>query len=1156
MTHDENGRTPMQHVRKLTCGLVLLALSIWTGLGEQVSAVAGEAEKEGLMWRYEVDRALPVAINIGLKPAEVGAPIRIVIGDEPSATAVARITIVRDKDGRALTISPAVYQERVWTDQPQVSLVFWPGDNDKEGLAAVKEDGLDARTWRGHELPLRIEMHRGQVLVWLCGKLVVQTPLSDDIPSVLSIHGASGDAVSSVRSTALASGWQYLPVDLSSIANQAPPQFLARPDEQQEVPFELPGNGSKWVDLTPVKWADQSRDPSSYYARYDQGPYFIGDPRMPMLQIPRGDYVAAHVLAVAEPNESLSNKLSLRMGRYGFREQVLQYDFGTEIPRRRLDDPVGVRLVAVRIPLTAAFAQDILGEIIDVELTKAIRLARRSPDPNRFQWRPLGPTSGVRIAAMTFERSPLQMRVVSTVGGHLFVEPQVPRFEVRLTNISDHVQPYRLKFRATHFHGRTIAQQVSGEIAPGRTAVVPVTLEDAQRGYHDLSITLHDERDGLLLERRTSFALLRDMQRPHRATCPVGTWDFTGVHVTPSDPDFVGPLYQKLGLRYGMFGHTPQDRARFGVIKGTEFKINSRQEVEGLIERYKEAREKDPDLLPHFLIFHEDSVSGPHVARTPDLFHDRPSYRFDATEQKRFDAMYDLATKAAQTMRAFDPTVKIGIGNGPLPLREEFYRRGFPRELFDAAGNEAGVFGRLPETQPPDPIANNASLWMDRQMLDHYGYAEKPVSQCYETIYPSTNPGNLSTPTQAAYLVRHILHSMAWQIPQIRVGCITDVGNSYYFSNWGASGIFHKMPEVNPKPAAVAIATLTWVLDGATFDRSIPTGSESVYALAFHRPAGGRVVALWTVRGQRPLTLQLKEAANATLVDSQGIETEVVIDDGRATVIIGPTPCYLVIDGDTAAIQSGVPVHETHPDAPSKVIDPLDNLDAWKVADQRNPELELYNSMTPRRKGDFDFRVVPQFEGRNNVVQVTPRPIKHGKDTMPMYAELVHEPGIELPGEPTEIGLWVNGNSGWGRIIYELQDAKGERWISIGASAKAANAWMADWLPQEMLDQYDPDQIADWNTDDVFGVSSINFDGWRYMAFPLPGQYPGEGHYWPANSQWRFDQEGRVDYPLTLRKLIVTIPEKVLHVKTFAPVDRLEIYLSELTVTQAEPDSR
>jgi hypothetical protein len=43
-----------------------------------------------------------------------------------------------------------------------------------------------------------------------------------------------------------------------------------------------------------------------------------------------------------------------------------------------------------------------------------------------------------------------------------------------------------------------------------------------------------------------------------------------------------------------------------------------------------------------------------------------------------------------------------------------------------------------------------------------------------------------------------------------------------------------------------------------------------------------------------------------------------------------------------------------------------------------------------------------------------------------------------------------------------------------------------------------------------------------------------------------------VHYPLTFRRLIVVLPEKVLHVKTFAPPPRQDICLKDLTVGQDE----
>jgi hypothetical protein len=205
--------------------------------------------------------------------------------------------------------------------------------------------------------------------------------------------------------------------------------------------------------------------------------------------------------------------------------------------------------------------------------------------------------------------------------------------------------------------------------------------------------------------------------------------------------------------------------------------------------------------------------------------------------------------------------------------------------------------------------------------------------------------------------------------------------------------------------------------------------------------------------------------------------------------------------------------------------------------------------MTPRRKGDFVFQALPTPDGQSGVLRVTPQPITHGKDTLPMYAVLAHKTGLPVPGTPTEMGLWIDGNSGWGRVIFELTDAAGQRWISIGAQAQADPA---KFLPQDVLDHFPTPGVCDWNTEDAWGLSRINFDGWRYVGFPLPGNYPGEHYGWPANSQWRWDRDGVVHYPLTLRKLVVELNEKVLHLKTFAPPPRPEICLKTLVVGQGD----
>src|SRR5262249_2633939 len=150
-----------------------------------------------------------------------------------------------------------------------------------------------------------------------------------------------------------------------------------------------------------------------------------------------------------------------------------------------------------------------IASFLEIELTKEVRLARRSPDPNRFRYRPLGLPSGVRLAALTLERSPLQMRVSSKETGHAFVEPQPPTVQVTLRNITAAEQPYRLTLSGKHLDGSSTREERSGRIEANGAIELSIPMPTSKRGYHDLAVTLRRDSGGSpYLTRRTSFAVL------------------------------------------------------------------------------------------------------------------------------------------------------------------------------------------------------------------------------------------------------------------------------------------------------------------------------------------------------------------------------------------------------------------------------------------------------------------------------------------------------------------------------------------------------------------------------------------------------------------------------------------------------------------------
>ena len=1102
------------------------------------------AETSPVSSEVELGDEVTTTARFTLKMGVQAGPVRLEFQAADLGVPAFRIKIVPDKEGTTLVVRSEFrsLENQKWEPAGQTELAFWPAPKDLKTLATLEENKIPVQTWRGKVLHGRVCREVGHLAVWLEGQLIHTRAWEKPGPIRFFLHpGADMESILEVQAP-FDEGKNFLPVELIHlIQGTQDTKSVSEKVVVGGVPFELWDRGHSQVSLAKAHWLDWRRDPSSYGQAYDAGAYYIGDPYTPIVQVPRADYCAAYVLAEADEDDSTTNELTLRVGRRmkgaSSKSQVFRKDFSATIPRTKKTIETDKRLCVIRIPFTEALAQDIVDGILDIEMTKEIRLARRSPDPNRFQWVPLGRTSSVHIAGLTLERSPIQMELRSSAGGNLFEQPAEPEFSVILKNITREPQKYFLTVKT----GVSPESSLRGEIGPGQSVRESIRLRGVPLGYVKLSAILLGGKGDHLLTRRTSFGVLPPNQRHFVSEGSVGTGDMNSGHFTPCDPEVIGDLYRKLGLTYGMDFASAEIRKRAGVRIGREFSVTTKRWTNSLAA-YAQRLEESPDLLPQLMIFHEDAISAQHATRTPDFFHDRPPYVLNPEEQKRFTLLQEVALSTAKRFREKHPEMRISLGNGPMVVREELYRHRFPADLFDSGGNENPAFSRIPETQPPDPIGNNSSLWMDRQLLD--------------AIYPSTNPGNLSLETQAKYLIRHILHSMAWRIPQIRAGTLLDAGDSYYHSNWGGIGLFERAPEKAPKPVAISIATLTRVLDGAHYEDFLETGSDSAYLMSFSKKDGTTVFPFWVVRGTRDFTLLLDGASKARIVEANGLEKEVPVLQGTIRLDASPEPAYLILPkgGRVASVVLGLSKYEDQPVGRISKIDSLVSLEKWKVVPERSPELEMYNPLTPRRKGNFEFSIVSKIDGEGPALRISPKPVKEGKSVMPMYAELAFQKRMELPGKPAEIGLWVNGNSSWSRVIFSLRDASGQRWVSIGAAAKGASEWMGDWLTPDLLKNYKPGKIADFNTDDPFGLSRINFDGWRYLGFPLPGQYPGEGYHWPANSQWFSDGDGIVHYPLLLEKLIVEIPEKTLHLNRYAAVARPEIYLRNLVSVERDMD--
>jgi len=136
------------------------------------------------------------------------------------------------------------------------------------------------------------------------------------------------------------------------------------------------------------------------------------------------------------------------------------------------------------------------------------------------------------------------------------------------------------------------------------------------------------------------------------------------------------------------------------------------------------------------------------------------------------------------------------------------------------------------------------------------------------------------------------------------------------------------------------------------------------------------------------------------------------------------------------------------------------------------------------------------------------------------YTALRLKQPLPIPGEPHTVGVWVKGDSSWGRIFWEIEDAKGEHW----RSSKDFDG--GDWANQ----------------------SAIDFDGWCFVTFPLTRESPA-AHIEPGSGlgQWQGDGDGKLDYPLKLTGLFVQTHRQSLDLTRMQPVTQ-PLRLKDLSV--------
>jgi len=254
-----------------------------------------------------------------------------------------------------------------------------------------------------------------------------------------------------------------------------------------------------------------------------------------------------------------------------------------------------------------------------------------------------------------------------------------------------------------------------------------------------------------------------------------------------------------------------------------------------------------------------------------------------------------LALATCQAVRAAEPNATlIGPASSTFPwaFLETFLKSGV-LEYLDAVSVHPY---RSPHTPPETAAADYQKL---KTLIDEYAPAARkgriPIVSG-EWGYSTWRKG-VSLETQAAFAARQQLSNLLNGIP---LSIWYDWKNDGSNPDENEHNFGTVLPDLKPKPAYVAIKTLTQELGGYGIGRRLRPTDDKDYLLLMTRSAEGtRKLAAWTTGEPHPVTLGIKSRAGVELkaADGQGQPIRVQLAANELTLQLDAAPQYVTLDG-------------------------------------------------------------------------------------------------------------------------------------------------------------------------------------------------------------------------------------------------------------------
>ena len=802
--------------------------------------------------------------------------------------------------------------------------------------------------------------------------------------------------------------------------------------------------------------------------------------------------------------------------------------------------------------------------------------------------------SAVSVFGVTLEESPVAMTCVATqLPAHVFYTNENPRVEIRLEETSGVSGSYALDWEFVDIEGALVeaAELVTTLGANQATNVtIPAPLD---YGWYGARVALREQTGRTLVEHRTSLVVLPDDTRQAGQESPFGTWYPSPYHAFVTNVQPVGPLYQRAGLRHTTMapGTAPEaDLLGYDIYPSyIRFALSRTNQNDGL-------RLPTDEWMQRMATGIVESVAAYPSSDSAAVFHETPGpftpggwiyppelagatlaelgLEPSASEWSDFETNYwPKAQALCDYYRQNHPDVSIVFGNGgTLSLVSAFLRQSFnPTNFMDSfgidyIGSEVPALTTMPEKLHEHGLQET---WLTKRLFEIFGYTNAPLTAYFEWIGRSDQ--NLGRRTQAEWYARDCLHGLMYNFHTITAAAICDAASSYYHG-WPAApgGLCQRYPLLTPKPSYAAIATLTDTLDSAQYVGRLETGSRTLYALEFVSTAHNRrVYALWTLRGKRETLLRFSDDTTFTAVNMVGKRTPSATQQTGALLDVSTAPSYVVLNAMDVALLGVTPQEprfpgETAPPGRVEIVCPMDDLWRWDISFTNGPPLQthLYGSNdwaisfleapqgVSARRGNYrhlpyrtqqamDVRIAVdgEYPGLSSVscLEIVCQPTNAAPDLITEYAILrLADPLPLTNGFPAALGLWVKGNSGWGRVMWQFEEKGGGKWLSCGRPGTLS------------LDSLDPP-----------GRISVTHDGWTFLTMGLPERLRRDTHAVSyLRPHWQFEGDAFVDYPIKLTGIVVEMPRNVAYLDEMLPVTDRRLRLKDLSVVyENEPTS-